>query len=114
MSIQLNQTASRQTFFSAPANTSAATVYTAPTAVARTVLESVNIAASSAANATVWLNDGSTDYLLLDTKAVSANTSEVYTFGNPVIVAGGSIKVRTSSANNLTFTVTIIEELRPA
>jgi hypothetical protein len=114
MSIQISQTGTRQTFFSKPSDTNAATVYTASSGVVRAVLESVNIAATGAANATVWLNDGSTDWLLLDAKTLSANTNNVEIFGEPVLRSGHSIKVKTSSANNLTFTVTLIEELRPA
>lgn len=112
MSVNFNIQANRQTFFSAPANTSAATIYTRPTGADTVTLLDMNIAASGAASATVWLNDGTTDRLLLDTKAVSANTTELYNFGRPIVPTGGSIKVRTSSANNLTFTVTVAEEYR--
>lgn len=112
MAVSFNSAARRITFFSKPSDTSAATIYTAPTYILSTTMEAVNIAATGAADATVWLNDGSTDYLLLDAKSLKANTTEEYDFGNPVLEPGYAIKVKTSSANNLTFTVTIAEELR--
>ena len=113
MAVQFNAAARRITYYSKPSDTNAATVYTAPENILAVTLEAVNIAATGAADATVWLNDGSTDYLSLDAKSVSANTTEKYDFGNPVLESGHAIKVKTSSANNLTFTVTIAEELRP-
>lgn len=112
MSVTFQSNGNIQTIFSAPSGTSAVTPYTRPSGVDRVTLLAVNIACSSAASATVWINDGSTDRLLLDTKVMSANTSELYEFGNPVVPPSGSIKVRTSSANNLTFTITIAEEYR--
>ena len=112
MSVTFLNNGNIQTVWSAPSGTSAVTAYTRPAGVDRVTVLGVNIAASSAASATVWINDGTTDRLLLDTKAVSANTSELYEFGNPIVPPGGSIKVRTSSANNLTFTITLAEEYR--
>jgi hypothetical protein len=112
MSVTINVPGNRQTIWSAPSGTSAVTAYTRPAGADNVTLLGINIAASSAASATVWINDGSTDRLALDTKSISANTAELYEFGNPIVPVGGSIKVRTSSANNLTFTITIAEEYR--
>jgi hypothetical protein len=109
MSVQFNTTGARATYFSKPADTNAATIYTNSN-VKFATLQAVNIAATGAASATVWVNNGSTDYLVLDAKSISANTTETYTFGNPVLQDGWSIKVKTSSANNITFTATVAEE----
>lgn len=87
-----------------PADTLAATLYTAPAAQA-VVVVAMNIAATAAASATVWLGDG-TDWLLLDAKAIAANTTETYTFGNPVLLSAHTIKIKSSSASNLTFVLT--------
>lgn len=112
MAVSFNSTGNRQTYFAKPADTNAATVYTVGTNVVSATLEAVNMAATGAAAATVWINDGSTDYLLTDALSVGANTTDTREFGNPVLRAGYSVKVKTSSANNLTFAVTIAEETR--
>lgn len=109
MPAQFNASASRQTFFSAPANTNAATIYSASQVRAAT-LEAISIATTGAANVTVWLNNGTTDYLLLDAYVMAANTQVLHTFGNPVLRSGWAVKVKTSSANNATFVATVAEE----
>lgn len=95
-----------------PANTSAAAIYTVPTGVSRAQLIGMNIAALAAANASVFLNDGSTDYELVPTFAMGANTFRSETFGYPVLLAGYSLKVQTSSANNMSFYATVREFIR--
>lgn len=99
-----------RTIASKPSDTNAATIY-APGTGATGVLKYMNIAATSAASATVWWNDGSTDYLLLDAYSLPANTSVAFVFGEPVIRGDDSavLKVKTSSANNITFTARIDE-----
>lgn len=108
MSVQFVKQGSRLTKAAAPADTNAATLYTVGADMLGAVLSGMNISGTSTSgSATVWWNDGSTDYLLLDAKAISANTTELYTFGNPFIKPGGSIKVKTSNANHLTFVLTV-------
>lgn len=109
MAVQFNASASRQTFFSKPADTNAATIYTA-NEVRSSTLEAINIATTGASNVTVWLNNGTTDYLLLDALVMGANEQVVYTFGNPVMRDGWSVKVKTSNADDATFTLTVAEE----
>lgn len=100
------------TKFLVPADTNAAVIYTPPSDRITARLVGINIAGNATSgSASVWLREGSTDYPLLDAKAISTNTSELYEFGNPVIPYGNSIKVKTSAANNLAFTVTIAEML---
>lgn len=111
MPVAFNTAAKRVTKFSKPANTSAATIYTAPTGIVSATLEAVNICSGgTGAAATVVMNDGSTDYPLLSAKAISANTTETYEFGNPVMLAGYTVKVTDGTGNILTFTATIAEQ----
>jgi hypothetical protein len=110
MSASFTATASRQTFFSKPADTNAATVYSCAIPGSAT-LESVNIAVTGASNVTVWINNGSTDYLLLDAFVMAANTQVLHSFGNPVMRDGWAIKVKTSNADDATFVVTVAEEM---
>lgn len=113
MSVDQDLQGSRQTFFSAPTTTSAATIYSVPTGVKSAVVVGLNIAATSGgAAATAWINNGTTDFPVLDAKSVSANTSELYTFGNPALKTGWSFKVKDGTGSKLTFTLTIVEETR--
>lgn len=109
MSAIFTGNASRQTFFSKPANLTANTAYTCNN-VRTATLEAVNIATTGASNVTVWINNGTTDYLLLDAFVMAANTQVLHTFGNPVLRDGWTIKVMTSNADDATFTVTVAEE----
>lgn len=109
MSAIFTASASRQTFFSKPADTNAATIYTA-SEVRSATLEAMNIATTGASDVTVWLNNGTTDYLLLDAFVMAANTQLLHTFGNPVMRDGWSVKVKTSNADDATFTLTVAEE----
>lgn len=115
MSVSFNATGSRRTLFAAPTDTNAVTVYTMPTGQNGTVtLEKVVICSgATGANATVAIRRASVDYPLVSTTAITANTTEEYDFGNPVLNAGDSIKVTASAGNILTFTVTIAESFRP-
>lgn len=100
------------TKFAKPADTNAATIYTVPGAPARARLVGLNISGDvTSGAATVWINDGSTDWLVLDAKAISANTTEVYDFGHPILSAGHSVKVKTSAASKITFALTVSEML---
>ena len=113
MPVQFNSPGARQTFFSKPANTTANTIYTcAVGAGGSATLDSINIACTGACNITIWLNNGTTDYPLLDAFAVSANTSEQGDFGQPTLRDGWSIKVMTSNADDATFTAVVAEEIR--
>lgn len=106
-----NERGNRQTEHSKPSDTSATTVYTATNVTA--TIESVSISCHNAGTATIIINDGSTDWTVLDQYAMSANTSEFFTFGKPELLDGHSIKVQSSTANYFTYSVTYIEETRP-
>lgn len=99
-----------RTIAAKPADTNAATIYS-PASPAVGILNSIHIASTATADATVWWNDGSTDYLLLDAYTMPANEAVTFTFGGPVVRGGDGavIKVKTSSASNLTFTARIDE-----
>jgi O-glycosyl hydrolase len=113
MPVSFDSNGSRQTFFSRPANTTANTVYTCALGVGDTAtLEAVNIATTGASNVTVWINNGTTDYLQMDAVVMAANTQVLHTFGNPVLRDGWSVKVMTSNADDATFTVVMAEQIR--
>ena len=113
MPVSFEANGSRQTFFSKPADTNAATVYTCVLGAGDTAtLEAVNIATTGASNVTVWLNNGTTDILQIDAFVMAANTQVLHSFGNPVLRDGWSIKVMTSNADDATFTVVVAEQIR--
>jgi hypothetical protein len=113
MSVTFQIPGNIQTFFAAPSNTSAATIYNREAGVDNVVLVGLNITSTTGgAAATVWINDGSTDRLVLDAKAIAANTAELYDFGNPSIPIGGSVKVKDGTGSKLAFALTIAEEYR--
>ena len=109
MSVSFNASAQRQTFFSKPANTNAATIYTCNN-VRSATFEAINIATTGASNVTVWVNNGSTDYLLLDAYAMASYDQVLHTFGHPVMRDGWTVKVKTSNADDPTFVLTVAEE----
>jgi hypothetical protein len=109
MAVSFQSSGSRQTFFSKPANTTSNTIYSA-TNVRTSTIEGMNIATTGACNVTVWLYNGTTDYLLLDAYVMAANTQLLHTFGNPVMRSGWAVKVMTSNADDATFTLTVAEE----
>jgi hypothetical protein len=86
-----------------PANTSTATLYTAPAGGILVKFAGLNIACEANAAASVWISIGGTDYLLISAKAMTAGQSDLWTFGYPVLRAGQSIKVKSSVADALTF-----------
>ena len=110
MSVAFDKIARHQTVYTKPANTSATTVYTASNMTA--TFEAISISCHTAGSASVTINDGSTDFVVLDTYAMDANTSELFTFGNPILLDGYTIKVTSSTANYFTFATTIAEQFR--
>lgn len=113
MTVETNFPGSWQTFFQAPTTTAAAAVYSVPTGVKSAVLIGLNISATTGgAAATVWISNGVTDYPVLDAKSITANTAELYTFGNPVLKTGWSVKIKDGTGSKLTFAATIAEETR--
>jgi hypothetical protein len=110
MSVSFNATARRRTAFKAPANTTAVS-FDAVDEI--TTLESLVICATtSGAAASVWINDGTTDWPLLDAKAIAANTTETYDFGNPVLEKTWALKVKDGTGAKLTFTATFATQTR--
>lgn len=86
-----------------PANTTTATLYTAPTGAVLVKLVGLNIACEIDAAASVWITIGGTDHILLPAFSMFVGDSDLWTFGCPVLRAGQAIKVKTSVANALTF-----------
>lgn len=110
MSVRFNATGRRRTSFKAPADTTAVS-FTAVTEV--TVLEALTISATTGgAAASVWINDGADDWPLMDAVALSANTTQTYDFGNPVLQSGWSLKVKDGTGAKLTFTATFATQTR--
>lgn len=101
-----------QVFFTKPANTTSNTIYTVQASVKSSRIVGMNIATTGASNVTVWLNNGSTDYLLLDAYVMAANTKITENFGHPALKAGWAVKVMTNNADDTTFMLTVAEELR--
>lgn len=115
MSVNADFPGNWQVLFSAPTTTTAATIYSVPTGVKSARIVGLNISATTGgAAATVWLNNGTTDYPLLDAKAITANTAEKYDFGYPALKTGWSVKVKDGTGSKLTFTLTVAEEYRTA
>lgn len=107
MSAAFSKTGQRKTIFSAPANTSETSAHTVPSGGVGEVLQGINIAVGTAANISVRVNDGSTDWYLLDTYSQAANTTETYTFGEVFLEPGWIVKVTTSTANEAVFAITV-------
>lgn len=110
--VSFNTQGQRSTVFAKPADTNAATVYTAPAGGKGSTLLGIAICAGTSATATVMINDGTTDWNLLTAKSVSANTTETYEFGNPVLKPGYTLKVQSGTGNTLTYIATLAEVTR--
>lgn len=95
-----------QTFYAAPADTNAATIYTCPSSWA--TIRAIHIAANGASNVTVAINNGS-DRHVLHTYALGANTYVTLNLGHPVLNNGDTVKVTTSNADDAFFTLTVGE-----
>ena len=113
MPVQFTSTAgSRQTFYSTPADTNAATIYSCQVGAGGTAtVEALHVATTGAANITAWINDG-TDHLVLDAVVQAADIAITYDFGNPVMRDGYLFKVKTSNADDASFMLTVAEEFR--
>jgi len=101
--------------FSAPADTNLTTVYTQSLGQegSLALLQSINIAAIAGADATVIINDGSTDYTILSAKTLAADAREYIEWqdGFPLKV-GHSIKVKTSVNDALVFSIVVSEMMQ--
>lgn len=102
--------AKRSTYFSKPADTNTATMYTVGTGIIATV-EALSMTADGASTATVWISDGSTDWLVQNAESLAQDTHHTETFGQPVMRAGWSVKVKSSVASKVTYMLTVAEEL---
>ncbi|MCP5099924.1 MAG: hypothetical protein GY943_30595 [Chloroflexi bacterium] len=90
--------------FVTPANTSLNTAFTA--ANATSFLHSVNMACIAAADATVVINDGSTDYELLAARPMTTGEHLLVEWRDGIPLRNTySVKVMTSVADKITFTV---------
>lgn len=99
-------------YFSKPSDTSLTTAYTqAIPGIA--YLSWVNIAAVGGADATVIVNDGSTDYEILSAKTLTADDREFIEFRDPLpLLNGYTVKVKTTTGNNLVFTLLVSDTAR--
>lgn len=93
-----------------PANTNEATIFTAGNRGAEWVALVIANAESSANLATVKWGNGSTDYVVYNEKSIAADDSLIVDL-HIDIPAGGTIKVTSSDADELTFTVTVVESI---
>lgn len=109
MTASVNVSGTRRIISSTPANTNEATLYTAPSGPNNALVEIwiTNLTGSNA-NATVKWGDGSTDYSLIDTKAITARD---YHKVECLIPMRESYTVKITSGTNsaLTFTIVVIE-----
>ena len=109
MTASVNVSGTRRIISSTPANTAEATLYTAPSGPNNAVVEIwITNLTGSAANATVKWGDGSTDYSLIDTKAIALRD---YHKVECLIPMRESYTVKITSGTNsaLTFTIVVIE-----
>lgn len=108
--VSFNFIGKRYTKIAKPANTTAVELYVSPSGGKGSTLLGVAISAGgTGAAASVIINDGSTDWYLLNGKAVTANTTEIYDFGTPILDPGYKLKVVDGTGNLLTFTATFGE-----
>lgn len=96
-----------QSFYVAPAVTTAITLYTCPSKWA--TVRALHIDTNGASNVTVSIYDGTTERYLLNAHAVGANSFETHNFGHPVMNEGDLFKVITSNADDCFFTLTVGE-----
>ena len=103
----------RRTIPSKPSGTTLTTIYTMPFEGVAT-LYSVNIAAISAADASVVFNDSSADYELLSAQTMAADDTILLEWREGIPLRKDDVlKVKTSSGSALIF-VAVIEEAPPA
>jgi hypothetical protein len=95
-----------------PADTNVAAMYTVVGAVGATV-ELIHIASTGAADASVWYNDGATDFLVVPIVTMAADGYITLQL-DLALKQGWSIKVQSSVANLLTFTLVVAEFFRTA
>lgn len=108
MSVEVNISGPRVTKFSTPGDTNYATIYTCLGAQA--TLIGIVISPLGTANATIAINDGSTDHVLLNARGMTSGNSENWSFANIGLKNGWSIKVKSSVASTITFAAIIAEE----
>ena len=103
---------------SALSGTTLTTVYTCPTNFSACIKEIwiANIDGTSAADITLKWTDSSASatFSLISTKSVAADDFIRINDANILLEAGDAIKAQASAANDLTVSVFIEEEIRPA
>jgi hypothetical protein len=87
-----------------PADTNYATIYTSGDGYS--VISSVIIAWNDPANATVAWYDGTTDWVIADAIPGAAGHVAILDLKGFLLPAGKLLKVKTSDADEITFTVT--------
>lgn len=100
----------RRTVSAAPADTNEATLFTAGNKGATVVWLGIANAENAANLATLKWNDGSTSYTLYNEKSIPADDS-IFEDIHIELPAGGSIKVTSSDADEITFTITVVESI---
>ena len=103
---------------SALSNTDLTTVYTCPSTFTARIKEIwiANVDGTSAANITLQWTDSSASatFSLISTKSVAADDFIRINDANILLEAGDAIKAQASAANDLTISVFVEEEIRPA
>lgn len=100
----------RRTVSAVPANTDEATLFTAGNRGVTVVWICLANGENSANAATVQWNDGSTDFNIYSGKSIPANDS-VFSDVHIELPAGGSIKITSGDADEVTFTITVVESI---
>lgn len=110
MSADVSVPGTRRSIGLTPAATDEATLFTAGAKGATVVWLCIANAESSANVATVKWNNGSTDYVIYNEKSVAADDS-LMTEVHIELPAAGSIKVTSGDADEVTFTITVVENI---
>ena len=100
------------TVFSSPTDTTLTTVYTQPS-YSSGKLYSINIAAVLGGDATVIINDGSTDYKILSARTMTIDDRYFMEWRHGFTLhAGNIIKVQGTVNDSLTFAMEIVDVMR--
>ena len=109
MTSQLITYATRVVNFKKPAVTTYETIYSASNTT-RAVFDHIAISCHINGSYSVAINDGTTDWVIADAVALTANSEpKALDFGQPVLLREWSIKVKSSVANAFTFMLTMQE-----
>ena len=109
MSTLINIPGVRRSVASTPADTNEATLFTAGAKGATVVWICISNRENAANLATVKWNNG-TDYPIYTSKSIAANDAEFKDL-HIELPSAGTIKITSSDADELTFTITVVESI---